>query len=403
MLDHLEKFKHLDPKLRDAVSNELAMKALGELEARYGVSLADLLIRVMVKDIALAAMPAVLVSELKLDLGKADELYHELLAGVLAPALPYLENQGPVGVVQQSLSDFTTIEKPAVETRSSFMIDPEDEEEVKKIAAASNITKVEHDYEERVTAVMEKLKLSFGSEMLAVRLKGILVSYLKGVRNMLDSKQTMMRPYLEGGVQLDNKTADQIFALLQSENRELRIENRERSKPHISVNTGLNEIAMLGERDVAYDLSALAKKIPANSAMSGKLDQYSWRQPKEVVGKVMMADIKKEAPKVMGLLDELAFFDLVVFRRLSRLPEEATAKIKEKIELLELDSYHKRLEGIKAWRHSPLYKLYLRVSDESMKNNDSIEQTLKKFEAGKDNLSVAEFVAIMKLNKELRF
>lgn len=403
MLDHLQKFKALDSKLREAVSSEVAMKTLSELEAKFNVNLADLVIRLMVKEINFSTLPVFLVSEYKMELVKADELYQALRAGVFSSVLSYLEDNQATNIVVTK--PYTNLEKPQESKIATFMIDPIDEEEVRELQKKNSLPAVvvTPDYESQAAGVIKSLDLSFSSEILSTRLKSIIVSYLKGIRNMMDCKQAMMRPFVDGGVQLDSSTADRIFAAL-SDKRPVTSDKRQ-DTPHITIDgKTVAEMAMLGERDAHYDLSALAKKGPLTpNVVTGKVDQYSWRQPKEVVGKVQMLDIKKEAPKVMSLLDELAFFDLIVFRRLSQVPEEATAKIKEKIELLEAESYQKRLEGVRAWRTCPLNKLYLKISDESVKNARPIEQVIASYKDSKDNLSVNEFVAIMKFNKEIRF
>lgn len=120
-------------------------------------------------------------------------------------------------------------------------------------------------------------------------------------------------------------------------------------------------------------------------------------------GKVRMDDIKQK-PKTMGPIDELRYMDLVDFRRLRPDPYQAIIKIKQKIDLLESYKYSQKIEGIKAWRMSPVNKLYLMLGQESIVSSRSVGQIIESLLAqGQDSLTQEEFNAITRLNKELRF
>jgi 6-phosphogluconate dehydrogenase (decarboxylating) len=96
--------------------------------------------------------------------------------------------------------------------------------------------------------------------------------------------------------------------------------------------------------------------------------------------------------------------DLVNFRRLGKEAEEITKKIEEKINFLEDESYAKRMEGIRAWRNSPVNKLYLDIGRESIEKNKKIEDISAQMkDLGKGYLTIDEFNAIMNLNKRLRY
>ena len=120
-------------------------------------------------------------------------------------------------------------------------------------------------------------------------------------------------------------------------------------------------------------------------------------------GKIRMEDVKY-VPKLSGPIDELGDMDLTNFRRLNEDPTAAARKIKEKIEFLEDDGYAKRLEGIKAWRECPVNKLYLSLGEKSINENKSIDNIISEGTSqGEEVLSKKEFIAIMELNKDLRF
>lgn len=120
-------------------------------------------------------------------------------------------------------------------------------------------------------------------------------------------------------------------------------------------------------------------------------------------GKIKMEDVKY-VPKLMGPIDELREMNLINFRRLSQDPVEAVNKIEEKIRFLEEDRYSKRIEGIKAWRESPVNTLYLEIGQEGIIVARGIENAIKAREKSKkDYLTLPEFNAIMDLNKRIRY
>ena len=115
-------------------------------------------------------------------------------------------------------------------------------------------------------------------------------------------------------------------------------------------------------------------------------------------------DDVKFTPKLVGPIEELELLTLIDFRRLGRTPLEMTAEIKERIELLEKESYSKRIHGIEAWQKSEVCRFYRMLGQMSLMEGRSIEEVIKTRQlAGKPTLSWEEFSAIMELNRNLRF
>ena len=116
-----------------------------------------------------------------------------------------------------------------------------------------------------------------------------------------------------------------------------------------------------------------------------------------------MHDIRP-VPKIMGPIEELQFLDLINFRRLGKTPAEITAKILAKIKLLEKDGYDKMVAGVRAWRESPVSRLYLRLGQEAIAQEAPLKEiiALRQKEA-KEYLSLEEVEAIVSLNSKLSF
>jgi len=112
----------------------------------------------------------------------------------------------------------------------------------------------------------------------------------------------------------------------------------------------------------------------------------------------------KNAPKVMGKVDEIADLNMELFRQLDNDPRIAAAKILQRINTLGKDSLTRKAQGIEAWRNNQVYKLYLSLGAESLESSQKIEQVVVKRQTNQEPyLTVEEFEAISDLNKQLRF
>ncbi len=292
---------------------------------------------------------------------------------------------------------------------------------------------------------------------MADRFSQILKTYLRGIRDRLETKATLMKPFLSGGLSFDEDSAGKVMSLAEKivnpvksrpagippEAELFNVEPLPKIKPTESEKIGLAQRPEIA-RDAAYDFSRLAKKgetaaqaVPteampkiAPEAQEISLTLAKKAEPKEPplasattgnVGTMPLIKLRFQAenlnqnpktrvedvkyvPRVMGPLDEIKYMDLINFRRLDREPIKSAGKIKNKISLLEEENYGKKLEGIKYWRSCPLYKLYLAIGNLSIGENKPIDVIIEERKmAGLDYLTDEEFKVIMDLNKSLRF
>ncbi|GEM_PF-4639539 len=123
-------------------------------------------------------------------------------------------------------------------------------------------------------------------------------------------------------------------------------------------------------------------------------------QPRDII-----EDADSYESKLTDLLTDIANMSLKNFQQLDKDPRKATAKIKQKIELLESErSLKGRVDGIKAWQASESYTIYLKIGRESMDMGKRIEQVIAdRQKIGTPTLSGDGFYAIMEFNKELKF
>jgi len=118
-------------------------------------------------------------------------------------------------------------------------------------------------------------------------------------------------------------------------------------------------------------------------------------------GKAQMRDIHF-APKLTGPMDELKRMTIKEFRLLSKDPAHATTKIKDIIGLLTEQGMDRHIDAVHAWRQSPIQQFYMELMREAVATGKNITDVLHA-KTGEDIFTVAELLALMKLNDELRF
>lgn len=480
MLNYLEKFNSLPEELRQKISAPEVMQKISEIERKYDLTLAMVVMRVMVKDISIVDLPKYFVFEHDMDGRKAEKLVEDLKKEVFAGVAAYLgfsaeeEKAAQIDEVEEITGDWLSEKKKETQARgSNFFFSSEDEEEIqeltKKVESFASGEKIETAeeidarIENDINEVRQKLGINFSSEELLNRFGRILKTYLKGVRNKIDTKQTFIKKVENGGLGMDPIFTDNILLLADS------IETENKNKPAEKIKTLNTEpvtkekkndfsFSLSGARDIDYDFSKMPKiekknpgfEVVAETAKESgakKIEEVKKTpevpefnlEPKKEVKKIILSSSEKSAPKsginqnrkmpdvvslknnqavegrkkitdvkhvpkLIGPIDELAEISLLNFRRLAEDPKEAALKIKEKLKFLEEDSYAQRLAGIKAWRTSPVNKIYLQIGTKSINEKKTVSQVVEEMmNSGVDYLTENEFKAVMDLNRSIRF
>jgi hypothetical protein len=121
------------------------------------------------------------------------------------------------------------------------------------------------------------------------------------------------------------------------------------------------------------------------------------------VGKPKIEDVRYQA-KLTGPVEEIYTMTLTDFRRLAPTPALATEKILEKIELLEDESFTRRVEGIRAWKENEISRMYVALGHQSMEERKSIADIIAERQRGNQpTLTEAEVEAVIELNRKLRY
>lgn len=431
--------------MKDAVSTPLVMAAIDELEARFKVNLATLIMRVMVKEIAFQDLKEYFVSEFGLSEPMAEQLQLELAGKVFLKVADYLGIDLEALVKQHEQAEVQVAPTAPVNTgvqSSQFFFSTEDEEEIRQLTQKSTtevpvVAPAGVDLEERLNKVIEKADINFGSEELTNRFRLILRTYLRGIRTKLDTRLTLTKNFEAGGLGFDSDSAENVLNLADQSEALVQAEPI-RKPPALPVPedqllqaSQQSTAPVLGARDVEYSLektiadrqaaglapgqqvsaptaqpepaSAFSVPVTAPTTNSEEPETLVIRRPIDSNSKPKVQDIKF-VPKTMGPVEELLYMDLTAFRRYEKEPIAIANKIREKIKILENENYGKKLEAVKAWRQSPVQKLYITIGEAAMSKNQPVEIIIQeRLDAGEETLTNEEFEVIMNLNRDLRY
>lgn len=172
MFDYLQQFNSLPKDLRDKVSSPEAMSSLAEIESRYRVDLAMVVMKVMIKTLAVKDLPSLFISEFNLGPEQADKMSQELKAKIFAPVADY------VGI---------SSERRAL------------------------------DLSNDIGVLIKEAGMAMPSEFLIERLKSILATYLRGVRSKIDTKASLLKDIASGGLNLTQPEVDRILKVCDTE------------------------------------------------------------------------------------------------------------------------------------------------------------------------------------------
>ena len=295
MLSYLQKFNDLPKEIRDRVKSSEISSVINGLENKYGVKLASAIMKIVVGEVLVSAIDGYLAKELSLEEKKVKELAKEIKERILdkvfrknettmAPTTEiYLikYEKGRDGSQAQLEKIPPTppyqggnlkADEPLTVKGSNFFFSPDDEEEIRELVKKINVpeTPRQEDVKEKVAKVFDELQINFGSEFLSDRFKKIIETYLKGIRNRMETKATLQKPFEQGGLSFDEESVAKILNIMDGYRADMGGEAKA-SQPRKIVlpedSLSLDKLKDSGMRDVDYDFSAfiLAKaKTPEN-------------------------------------------------------------------------------------------------------------------------------------------
>ncbi|MFN3302024.1 MAG: hypothetical protein ACK413_03300 [Patescibacteria group bacterium] len=365
MDDYLEKFKALPKELRDAVSSQEKIKVLETIEKKYNLKLVKLVVRLMIKDIKWQDLEKFLISDFRLSSEKAKELKKDLAEKIFNEVIDYLTKD----LVEEKIS----VTSPS----------------------AKNLKEVIKD-------IKEKLNLTFTDEILEKRFENIVNSYLKEIRNELQTEEILTRSKKIGGLEIPSQKAIEIVKILK--------EIYQKSQPSLKKEVEIGnhpEIAKLIEPKPVFLEKESKEESQTEVSLPETKIEIKRPEEKPIQIKEPTSDEKKVEdisfqPRVFGPIEELSTMRLVDLQRWGG--KKTTEIILDKINLLGEESLTKKAQGIQAWQKSPLFKLYLEIGEEALEKKKTLKEIIdERKNQNRPTLEIDDWQAINELNEKLKF
>lgn len=227
------------------------------------------------------------------------------------------------------------------------------------------------------------------------RFDSLVLSRIRDVRSVLDFEQYAQESTDKGGLGLEEDQVGLLSAIIAAAQK---IASRSDTKKQ-NVETKQTQSA-----PVPASTPAPGPRITPVMSPHSQKPTIPFPLPKEEysfpTSKPIMQDVTQPASprKTMGPVDEIQYFSLTDFRRLSPKIENAKEILKGKFQSLQEESYVLFLDARDAWHDSPLFRIY----QETILSILQEKQTMASALAQKtDGLTQAEIDAIVEINHYL--
>ena len=428
----MQQFNSLPKDLRRQVSSASAMDAISGLEKKYQVDLAMIVMKVMTKSLPLGDLPAYLNSEFSLAPEAALALTRELKEQVFASVSEYLGFKAEVRAWDLDKDISLLVKEAGLVLASEALL-------ARLKSVLSTYLRGVRSKIDAKAALAKDVSLG-GLGLQAAEIERVFKVCDSHKFRSLDIKAApapISRPPLSSSLDKMIDREEKKAAPLAEYNLKAAIASGQVKRPEVAKPLDLSH--ELPQPEIPLDLPAPAVKLPDKPVQVAPVapvqpipapvpvkpqilkDQAQpeikpvpkpvapapkpspANRPASQSSRPQLHDIRP-MPKVMGPVEELQFLDLVNFRRLGKSPAEISAKLLAKIKLLEREGYDKLIAGVKAWRQSPVNRLYLRLGQEAAAKGISLKQAIEaRQKSNQEYLSWEEIEAIVVLNSQLVF
>ncbi|MFA6027686.1 MAG: hypothetical protein WC752_02060 [Patescibacteria group bacterium] len=296
-----------------------------------------------------------------------------------------------------------------------------DQQEIAGHKASTLRQQNEMDYAGALAKLKQQFSLQFTDAVYESRFDNLVLSYLKGLRDVMECKEMLTRPFNVGGLDYHMDLAEQIVDSLK--NIPTALSGTSSSPVGVTAMPKITEAAApMPSYDQVQQVMEKPQpapmKAPAARAATPPLPVFSSKNPVPKAGgaipqvkrlnpnKPIVQDIKipPQETKLIGPIEELGSLDLKKFRKMAATPVEAAEKIKAKIDLLEEQSFTEKAKAIVAYKNSPLNRIYLAIGNKSIEEGRPVVEVINEMgAAGQAVFAKEEFDIIADLNRKLRF
>ncbi len=271
--------------------------------------------------------------------------------------------------------------------------------------------------EQQVEEVVRELGFGVSTDLLG-RLKSLVLARLKDIKTDDDIRSVLLRPTKNGGIGLSQPQAEKVISSIQEVYKKQQAASRA-EHAEVPVLKGKQNMSLMVEppelpavaQDVApksYAQTYAAAKpqpkpslVPADDIVSKLVKESMAAEPvfkisNKAAPKQFIQDVTMPQTE-MGPVEELKSITLADFRRLSTNPEEAAARLQQKLLNLQAESFVWYLDGLSAYHNSPLYLEYIQSVCQSLAERKSLANVLMM----KNSIKLSEALAIIEMEKSL--
>lgn len=437
----IQKFVSLPPHIKNTLSSAEVIGRLEKIEQRFQLSLAEIVMRVAVKDIPLSELESQFQSLFGVSYEQAKQLKEDLIQNVFSTVGSHL------GIKTQGAPMLSRDPQ-----EQSLGVDQRDAEISHHQNRLQYTEQPNSTYDAEI--VVKNIESSAGKQLdhvLHKRLLRLVESRLVDARTKLDVREYLVRPEKIGGMGFSETVAERVLPLIEQEWKKVHDLHlnvkREEASPRIAKTRNQSSYPFHPPLASQHVERPIQKSVPAQAPLEKKSSEAVLRPsfpavpkkpPTFQIGKVqsmpqaMEALTEKSAPvtptppplpqtppvptppmpqppfqskpeqkpmpkihrnpvveneatmhdikrprKLVGPVEELEQMSIQDFRNLGESLEESGKRIQEKIRHLERESFELRSQGVKAWRKSPLMQEYLSIGRESMEQGKSIRDIIQ--------------------------
>lgn len=269
MLEYLQQYNNLPQSLRDALAAPGIIAAIHNLETKYKISLALVVIKAAIGELTPANLAASLVTDCKLAESDAARLASDLKQSIFF-VLPAFK-ASPIVKLESQAAPALRQESGSSESKAA-------------VAVASVGTST---VDERVTDLIKKAKIDLASQSLIDRLRQILRTYLLGVRDRIAAMDALTKPIELGGLAFSKVLAEDLLRIADGKTAATLSQNVN-TRPSLPVSLDSTS------RELGYDLmTALAAKGQAKAPINplstqSRLAQQQQANPNAVIKKTVL-------------------------------------------------------------------------------------------------------------------
>ena len=283
MLEYLQQYNNLPQSLRDALAAPGIIAAIHNLETKYKISLALVVIKAAIGELTPANLAAGLVTDCKLAESDAARLASDLKQSIFF-VLPAFKASPIVKLGNESKVESRTVPAGRQESESLEMKSRLD---VVSTGTSATLSTGASTVDERVTDLIKKAKIDLASQSLIDRLRQILRTYLLGVRDRIAAMDALTKPIELGGLAFSKVLAEDLLRIADGKTAAA-ISQNVNTRPSLPVSLDATS------RELGYDLmTALAAKGQAKAPINplstqSRLVQQQQTNPNAVIKKTVL-------------------------------------------------------------------------------------------------------------------